>query len=119
MPARASRPYQGRVRAGAKGNKAGEARFGRTSQRFKGVRAAVTPFPIGASSPIRTGNLPGTSGPRFQLRHRGNVSPVRFERTLPSPSRWCLLPLGYEDLEPSPGADPGLLPYGGKVTSRV
>src|SRR6185369_14816208 len=27
----------------------------------------------------------------------GVVSPVRFERTLPSASRWCLLPLGYED----------------------
>ncbi len=50
---------------------------------------------------------------------KGIVSPVRFERTLPSLSCWCLLPLGYEDVEPSPGADPGRLPYGGRVTSRV
>jgi hypothetical protein len=47
------------------------------------------------------------------------VSSVRFERTPPSASCWCLLPLGYEDVEPPPGADPGLLPYGGRVTSRV
>jgi hypothetical protein len=41
------------------------------------------------------------------------VSPVRFERTLPSASCWCLLPLGYEDLEPPPGADPGHPRYEG------
>ena len=29
------------------------------------------------------------------------------------------LPFRHEHLEPSPGADPGLLPYEGKVTSRV
>ena len=44
---------------------------------------------------------------------RGIVSPVRFERTLPSASCWCLLPLGYEDMEPPPGADPGHPPYEG------
>jgi hypothetical protein len=27
--------------------------------------------------------------------------------------RWCLLPLGYEDMEPPPGADPGHPPYEG------
>ena len=41
------------------------------------------------------------------------VSSVRFERTLPSASCWCLLPLGYEDVEPPPGADPGHPPYEG------
>jgi hypothetical protein len=42
------------------------------------------------------------------------VSPARFERTLPTSSRWCLLlPLGYEDMEPPPGADPGHPPYEG------
>ena len=45
------------------------------------------------------------------------VSPVRFERTLPPASGACLLPLGYEDVEPSSGADPDRLPYGGKVTA--
>ena len=40
------------------------------------------------------------------------VSSVRFERTLPSAS-WRLLPLGYEDVEPPPGADPGRPPYEG------
>lgn len=27
------------------------------------------------------------------------------------------LPLGYADMEPSPGVEPGHLPYGGKVTA--
>lgn len=48
---------------------------------------------------------------------RGDVSPVRFERTLPSPSCWCLLPLGYEDMEPPPGADPGHPPYEGEAAA--
>ena len=38
------------------------------------------------------------------------VSSVRFERTLPAPHAG-LLPLGYEDVEPPPGADPGHPPY--------
>jgi hypothetical protein len=36
---------------------------------------------------------------------------------LPISSRSCLLPVGYEDLEPSSGADPDHLPYEGKVTA--
>src|SRR5262249_50304599 len=44
---------------------------------------------------------------------RGSVSPARFERALATSSRWCLLPLGYEDMEPPPGADPGHPPYEG------
>lgn len=43
----------------------------------------------------------------------GDVSPARFERALPTSSRWCLLPLGYEDMESPPGADPGHPPYEG------
>jgi hypothetical protein len=39
------------------------------------------------------------------------VSSVRFERTLSAYSARRLLPLGYEDVEPPPGADPGLPPY--------
>jgi hypothetical protein len=45
------------------------------------------------------------------------VSSVRFERTLPSASCWCLLPLGYEDVEPPPGADPGRPPYEGEAAA--
>jgi hypothetical protein len=56
-----------------------------------------------------------------ELRRRAGeaVCPVRFERTLSAYSAPRLLPLVYEHVEPSPGADPGLLPYGGRVTSRV
>ena len=42
-----------------------------------------------------------------------SVSSARFERALPTSLRWCLLPLGDEDLEPPPGADPGRPPYEG------
>lgn len=31
---------------------------------------------------------------------------MRFERILPSLSCWCLLPLGYEDMEPLDGLEP-------------
>lgn len=44
---------------------------------------------------------------------RGVVSSARFERALPAASGRCLLPLGYEDMEPPPGADPGHPPYEG------
>ena len=44
---------------------------------------------------------------------RGEVSPVRFERTLPTSSRWCLLPLGYEDMEPPGGLEPPACPLRG------
>jgi hypothetical protein len=47
------------------------------------------------------------------------VSPARFERTLPTSSRWCLLPLDYEDVEPPPGVEPGLPPYGGGAAGRA
>jgi hypothetical protein len=47
------------------------------------------------------------------VSYEGIVSSVRFERTLSRLSTWCLLPLGYEDSEPPPGADPGLPPYEG------
>jgi hypothetical protein len=67
------------------------------------------------------GGTGASDGGRFRFTdHTGSpclrrcrVSPVRIERTLPSASRWCLLPLGYEDSEPPPGVDPGHPPYGG------
>ena len=42
---------------------------------------------------------------------RGEVSSARLERALPATSTPCLLRLGYEDMEPIPGADPGHPPY--------
>jgi hypothetical protein len=45
------------------------------------------------------------------------VCPVRFERTLSAYSAPRLLPLVYEHMEPPPGADPGLLPYGGRAAA--
>jgi hypothetical protein len=58
----------------------------------------VPPTANGASCRSRPGNLSLTRRLRCQLRQGGIVSPVRFERTLPSASCWCLLPLGYEDI---------------------
>jgi hypothetical protein len=54
-----------------------------------------------------------TRRPLCLLSYRGEVSSARFERALPTSSRWCLLPLGYEDVEPPPGVDPGHPPYEG------
>jgi hypothetical protein len=34
-------------------------------------------------------------------------------------SRPCLLPLGYEDVEPIPGVEPGRPPYEGGVAGRA
>jgi hypothetical protein len=50
---------------------------------------------------------------------RGVVSPVRFERTLPTSSRWCLLPLGYEDMEPPGGLEPPAFPKRGPPRTRT
>jgi hypothetical protein len=50
----------------------------------------------------RTGCLPGTSWLICQVSYKGIVSAAQFEGALPTSSRWCLLPLGYEDIEPLP-----------------
>ena len=51
---------------------------------------------------------------------RGEVSSARLERALPATSTPCLLRLGYEDMEPIPGADPGHPPYeGGAAAVRI
>ena len=47
------------------------------------------------------------------------VSPARLERALPATSRPCLLPLGYEDMEPIPGVEPGRPPYEGGAAGRA
>ena len=47
-------------------------------------------------------SLQGTPG-RWS---RGRVSPAGFEPALPTSSRWCLLPLGYEDLRSWPPQRP-------------
>lgn len=47
------------------------------------------------------------------------MSSARFERALPATSTPCLLPLGYEDMEPPPGVEPGHPRYeGGAATVR-
>lgn len=47
------------------------------------------------------------------------MSPARVERALPASSRPCLLPLGYEDMEPPSGADPDHPLYeGGAAAAR-
>ena len=45
------------------------------------------------------------------------MCPVRFGRTLSAYSAPRLLPLVYGHMEPPPGADPGLLPYGGRAAA--
>lgn len=41
----------------------------------------------------------------------GMVSPGGFEPPLPTPSTSCLLPLGYEDMEPLPRIERGPAAY--------
>jgi hypothetical protein len=66
--------------------------WGRTSvSRVKASRPAISRVPIRAAGRNRTGCLPGTSWPLSQMSYKGIVSPVRFERTLPTASGWCLL----------------------------
>jgi hypothetical protein len=65
----------------------------------KARRVCRFPYrPSGASGPARTGCLPFTRRPLYLVSYEGIVSPVRFERTLPSASCWCLLPVGLEDI---------------------
>jgi hypothetical protein len=49
---------------------------------------------LGASGPARTGCLPFTRRLLYLVSYEGIVSSVRFERTLPSASGSCLLPIG-------------------------
>jgi hypothetical protein len=49
---------------------------------------------LGAFGPARTGCLPFTRRPLYLVSYEGIVSSVRFERTLPSTSGSCLLPIG-------------------------
>ena len=53
------------------------------------------------------------------LSYRGEVSPARLERALPTSSRWCLLPLGYEDMEPPSGVEPDHPPYEGGAAASA
>jgi hypothetical protein len=46
------------------------------------------------------------------------VSSVRFERTLPRYSGACLLPLGYEDMEPPGGLEPPTCVLRGRRSAR-
>jgi hypothetical protein len=69
---------------------------------------------------VRRQGTGASDGGRFRFTgHRVSVlTPVQgvlgaIRTHTPSASCWCLLPLGYEDMEPPPGADPGHPPYEG------
>jgi hypothetical protein len=66
----------------------------------------------------RTGPPPlqGAAGRRAEGQ---SVSPVRFERTLPSASCWCLLPLGYEDIRAATRCRSGSPALRGRGRSRA
>ncbi len=99
MPIRAFPPYQGEVDADPKGVKLGTED---SNLDCTGPRPGRLPLSESPSEP------PSGADPDLTLYRSaatavsgGGVSPVRFERTLPSPSCWCLLPLGYEDMPAS------------------
>ena len=89
--------------------------WNRTSVVLRFKAAAPLPTEQPATGPRSVSNrcLTLTRRPLCLLSYRGEVSSARFQRALPTSSRWCLLPLGYEDMEPPPGADPGHPPYEG------
>jgi hypothetical protein len=85
---------------------------------FRGQNPAGLPnsptAQLGASGPARTGCLPFTRRLLYLVSYEGIVSSVRFERTLPSASGSCLLPIGATRTpEPPSGADPDRPPYEG------
>jgi hypothetical protein len=94
VPTRAVAPYQGAVDADPKGMSCG--RSIRTPQR--GPEPVVLPIRRSRMEPS-PGAGPGLTPYKGAVTTvcDGMVSSVRFERTLPSASCWCLLPLGYED----------------------
>jgi hypothetical protein len=71
-------------------------------------RSAPADRATGQWSPRSVSNrcLTLTRRPLCLLSYRGEVSSARFERALPTSSKWCLLPLGYEDVEPRTGIEP-------------
>jgi hypothetical protein len=124
VPTRAASPYRGLADADPQGT-GHQARIGwaprtRTGKLSVQGRAGLPDSPIAHWSrrpvPIRTARFTG-AGPQPCAAAR--VSPVRFERTLPPASGACLLPLGYEDVEPIPGVEPGRPPYEGGAASRA
>jgi hypothetical protein len=106
----------------------------------KGQRAAVTPFPIESRPPVPTRAACCTrAGPQpcATARHRRKQwrslplhGPTRARACAgarcprwdsdphcPAPHAGASCQLGYEDSEPPPGADPGLLPYGSRAAA--
>jgi hypothetical protein len=87
--------------------------------RFQGPAGdASNPPRNGAVSRCRPGSpaLQGQGHSRVRRRGTGasDGGRFRFAARRRSPClRRCLLPLGYEDVEPPPGADPGHPPYEG------
>jgi hypothetical protein len=71
---------------------------------FKGCRPAwLDESPLRAPNRLRTDDLRITGALLYQLSYRGLVSSTGFEPARPTVSGWCLLPLGYEDMEPLAG----------------
>ncbi len=109
IPRRSGRRSEGRELAGLDSNQ---------RRRTVQSRSAPADRATGHQSPSPGSNWAGCpyKGPP-DAGPKGAVSPARFERALPTSSRWCLLPLGYEDMEPPPGADPGHPPYEGEAAA--
>jgi hypothetical protein len=96
VSSRATRPYQGRADADPKGMSwAPRTRTWKLSvQSRAGLpvphRPSEPPFGVEPNRPPYRGGATAVYG--------GGVSPARLERALPTSSRSCLLPLGYEDM---------------------
>jgi hypothetical protein len=100
---------------------AGEPGFGPGLRGPKPRGLPITPFPIRAPGRNRTCGCRLTKAPLYRLSYRGAWWCARRELNPQHPASRADLSasLEYEHMEPPPGADPGLLPYGGRVTSRV
>ena len=94
---------------------AGEAGFEPALQGSKPSGLPVTPFPIRAAPRCRPEPPALQERGRSRARRRSTLGAIRTHAN--QPLRLAPLPLGYEGVEPSSGADPDHLPYEGKVTA--
>jgi hypothetical protein len=115
VSSRAATPYQGVVDADPKGT-AGEARFGTHISWLQRPAGCRYPIPIESRPPEsnRTARLTGAGS-----RPRATAECPRWDSDphCPAPHAGASCQLGYEDPEPPPGADPGLLPYGSRAAA--
>lgn len=114
-------PYRGdALSAGATKARAWRPGLEPGSSRVKAERVCRFLYrPSRAPGRNRTGCLPGTSWPLCQVSYKGIVSQARFERALPTSSSWCLLPLGYEDMEPLPRLERGASDLRGRRSGQM